>query len=86
MKEEITKLVIPYCENKNDINISNNLVKHKKTKQIAIKYHYLRKLIQDEEVKMEYVSTKEKIDNIFTKELPKNVHEYLRDKLEVISL
>ena len=35
---------------------------------------------------MEYVSTKEKIDNIFTKALPKNSHEYLRGKLGVISL
>ena len=34
---------------------------HTKTKHIAIKYHYVRELVQDKEVKMEYVNTKEKI-------------------------
>ena len=49
-------------------------------------HHYLRELVQDKEVKMEYVNTKEKIDDIFTKPLPKDAHAYLRDKLGVIPL
>ena len=59
---------------------------HTKTKNIAIKYHYLRELVQDKEVKMEYVNTKEKIVDIFTKEVPKDSHEYLRGKLGGIPL
>ena len=59
---------------------------HTKTKHIAIKYHYVRELVQDKEVKMEYVNTKEKIVDIFTKALPKDAHEYLRGKLGVIPL
>ena len=57
-----------------------------KTKHIAIKYHYLRELVQDKEAKMEYVNTKEKIADIFTKELPKDDHKYLRGKIGVIPL
>lgn len=57
-----------------------------KTKHIAIKYHYLRELVQDNKVKLEYVNTKEKIIDIFTKDLPKDTHEYLRGKLGVIPL
>ena len=67
MKEEITELVILYCDNTSAICISKNSVMHTKTKHIAIQYHYLRELVQDEEVKMEYVNTKEKIVGIFTK-------------------
>ena len=59
---------------------------HTKTKNIVIKYHYLRELVQDKEVKMEYVNIKEQIANIFTKALPKDSHEYLRGKLGVIPL
>ena len=59
---------------------------HTKTKHIAIKYHYVRELVQDKEVKMEYVHIKEQIANIFTKALPKDAHEYLRGKLGVIPL
>ena len=57
-----------------------------KTKHISIKYHYVRELVQDKEVKMEYVHTKDQIVDIFTKALPKDAHEYLRGKLGVIPL
>ena len=86
MKEEITKPVILYCDNTTAINIYKNCVMHTKTKHIVIKYHYVRELVQDKEVKMEYVNTKEKISNIFKKALPKDSHEYLRGKLGVIPL
>ena len=86
MKEEIIEPMIFYCYNTSVVNISKNLVMHIKTKHIAIKCHYLRDLVQDKEVKMEHVNSKEKIANIFTKLLPKDAHEYLRGKLEVIPL
>ena len=86
MKEEITNPIIIYYDNTSAINISKNLVMHIQTKHIAIKYHYLRELVQDKEVRLEYINTKEKIVDIFTKALPKDAHEYLRGKLGVIPL
>ena len=74
----MTKPVILNCDNKSAINISKNPMMHTITNHIIIKYHYLRELVQDKEVKMEYVKTKEKIPNIFTNALPKDAHEYLR--------
>ena len=59
---------------------------HQKTKHIAIKYHYLRELVQEKEVRMEYVNTKEQLADIFTKALSKEAHEYLRGRLGVIPL
>ena len=64
MKEEITEPIVIYYDNTSAIKISKNLVMHTKTKYIAIKYHYLRELVQDKEVGMEYVNTKEQITNI----------------------
>ena len=86
MKEEINEPVILWCDNKSAINISKNPMMYIKTKHIAIKYHYLRELVQDKEVKMEYVNTQEKIYDIFTKALPKDAYEYLRGKVRVIPL
>ena len=57
---------------------------HAKKKHIAIKYHYVRELVEEKEVKMEYVNSKEQIADIFTKSLPKDTYEYLRGKLGVI--
>ena len=62
------------------------LVLHTKTKHIAIKYHYLRELVQDKIVRMEYVNTREQLDDIFTKALPKEPHEYLRSQLGLLPL
>ena len=59
MKEEIIEPMVLYCDNTSVINISKNLVMHTKTKHIAIKYHYLRELVQEKEVRLEYVNTKE---------------------------
>ena len=86
MKVEIKDPVVIYCDNTSAINISKNLVMHSKTKHIAIKYHFLRELVQDKEVRLEYVNTKEQIENIFTKPLPKDAFLYLRGKLGVIPL
>ena len=57
-----------------------------KKKHITIKYHYVRELVEDKEVKMEYVNSKEQIANIFKKSLPKDSYEYLRGNLGVIHL
>ena len=86
MKEEIIEHVILYCDNTSAINISKNHVIHAKTKHIVIKYHYVRELVEDKEVKMECINTKEKTADIFTKPLPKDAFEYLRGKLGVIPL
>ena len=71
MKEDITKPMIIYYDNTSAINISKDPLMHTKTKHIAIKYHYLRELVQDKIVGMEYVNTKEQLANIFTKALPR---------------
>ena len=86
MKEDIIEPVTLYCDNTSAINISRNPMMHTKTKHITIKYHYVRELVQEKEVKMEYVHTKEQIDDIFRKALPKDGHEYLKGKLRVIPL
>lgn len=59
MKKEVTEPMILYCDNKSAINVSKNLIMHAKTKHIAIKYNYVRGLVEDKQVSMEYVSSRE---------------------------
>ena len=86
MKMEIKEPVVMFCDNTSAINISNNPVMNSKTKHIAIKYHFVRELVQDKEIRLEYVHTKEQIVDIFTKPLLKDAFLYLRGKLGVIPL
>lgn len=58
---------------------------HSRTKHISIKYHYLREKVAKKEVQLEYISTKEKVANIFTKTLPNDTFEFLQEKLGVIA-
>ena len=84
MKVEIKELFVMFCDNTRVINISKNLVMHSKTKHVAIKYHFVRELVQDKEIKLKYVHKKEHIVYKFTKPLPKDAFLYLRGKLGVI--
>ena len=86
MKEEINEPIVIYYDNISAINISKNPMMYTKKKHMAIKYHYLRELVQEKEVRMEYVNTKEQLADIFTKALPKQAPEYLRGKLGVLLL
>jgi len=59
---------------------------HSKKKHIPIKYHFLREKVTKQSVKLEYIHTKEHVIDIFTKPLPQEVFEYLRQKLEVVPM
>ena len=86
MKVEIKEPVVMFCDNTTAIKISKNLMMHSKTKHIAIKYHFVKELVQDKEIRLEYIHSKEQIADIFTKPLPKDAFLYLRGKLGVIPL
>ena len=76
--------IVIHCDNTITVNMSKNPVMHAKTKHIEIKYHFLREKVVEKEVKLDYVSTKDQLEDIFTKPLPKDTFEYLRGKLGVI--
>jgi hypothetical protein len=49
---------------------SKNPVNHKRNKHMLLKYHYLRDLVEDRQVRLSYISTVDQIADIFTKPLP----------------
>jgi hypothetical protein len=92
MKQTLTDIQVEYdepipiyCDNTSAINISKNLVMHSKTKHIPIKYHFLWEQVAEKNIRVEYVSTKEQVADIFTKPLPGEAFEYLHERLGVIS-
>ena len=72
------------CDNTSAINISKNVVMHSKTKHIPIKFHFLQEQVTENNIKLEYIGTKEQVAYIFTKPLPREIFEYLWEKLGVI--
>eukprot|EP00253_Pinus_taeda_P026219 PITA_26219 len=74
------------CDNTSAIIISKNQVMHSNTKHIPIKYHFLHEQLLEQNVKLEYVPSKEQVADILTKPLPKETFEYLRQKLGVVDV
>ena len=74
-----------YCDNTSAISISKNPVMQSKMKHITIKYHFLWEQVAEKNIRVEYVGTKEQVEYIFTKTLPRESFEYLCQRLRVIS-
>jgi hypothetical protein len=92
MKQTLTDIQVEYdepipiyCDNTSAISISKNSVMHSKTKHIPIKCHFLQEHVAEKNIRVEYVGTKEQVANIFTKLIPQESFEYLRQRLGVIS-
>ena len=44
-----------YCDNTSAINISKNLVQHSQTKHIEIRHHFIRELVEDSTLTLEFI-------------------------------
>ncbi|XP_059072174.1 secreted RxLR effector protein 161-like [Cryptomeria japonica] len=86
IKVEFNHPISIFCDYTSAINISKNPVMHSRARHIPIRYHFQREQVTNQQVKLENVSTKEQIVDLFTKTLPKETFEFLREKLGVVSL
>ena len=92
MKQTLQDIHVKYDEptpilydNNSAINISKNPMMNSKTKHIPIKFNLIREHVVEKNIKLEYIGTKEQIAYIFTKPLPMDTFEYLRQILGVVS-
>ena len=58
-----------FCDNASAINLLKNPVQHSKSKHIEIWYHFIRDLVEEKVVRLEFINTENKKDDIFTKPL-----------------
>lgn len=79
-QEEGTTL---FCDNSSTIKLSKNPVLHGKSKHIHIRYHFLRELVNDGVIEVEYCSTQDQFSDIMTKAVKLETFEKLRKKMGV---
>ncbi|KAM0043888.1 putative RNA-directed DNA polymerase [Helianthus debilis subsp. tardiflorus] len=71
------------CDKSSTIKLSKNSVMHRRTKHIDVRFHYLRDLVNQEVVKLEFCRTEDQIADIMTKPLKLDDFIHLRKQLGV---
>ena len=75
-----------YCDNQSYVKLSKKLMFHDNSKNIKIKHHYIRDMVQRGAVKLQYVAIDEHIADVLMKQLARVKFEYFREKLGVLQI
>ena len=80
-----TLSTILFCDNQSAINISIDPFTRYRTKHVEIHMHYIRELVHDKAIILQYCPIGEQIADIFTKIFLEKKFTFLRSLLGVIS-
>jgi hypothetical protein len=64
-KKENSRL---YCDSKSVIHLAKNSAFHSKTKNIQLRYHFIRSILEDGYLKLEKIHTSQNTADMLTKE------------------
>ena len=66
------KLEMPelHCDSQSAIELAKNPVSHAKTKHIDVKYHFIKEVLEEKQLQLVKVHTKENPIDLLTKGLP----------------
>nr|GEU68058.1 retrotransposon protein, putative, unclassified [Tanacetum cinerariifolium] len=70
-----------YCDSKEAIAISCNLVQHSRTKHIDVRYHFIKEKVEKGIFELFFVKTEYQLADLFTKTLPEERFKYLARRL-----
>lgn len=76
-----TRGTIIHEDNQGAIALTDNPMDHPRTKHIAVRYHAIRDMIQNNEVEVRYLPTQEMVADCLTKSLDKTLFDRLVGKL-----
>ena len=82
----ITSKVSPtlWCDNLGATYLSANLVFHAQMKHVEVDYHFVREKVAQGKLRVQFISTRDQIADVFTKPLPSQRFLMLRSKLQVV--
>lgn len=75
-----------FVDNKSAIDISKNPVQHSRTKHIDTRHHFIRELVEEKVVSLDYMNIEDQLTDILTKPLDSRKLEYLRSAIALCAL
>lgn len=73
--------VLIYEDNQAAIKLAANPTHHQRTKHIDVRYHFLRDLVTDKRIQLQYIESKLMLADALTKPLPRPLLEDLRRRI-----
>ena len=83
LKCPITSATLVYCDNVSAVYLSNNPVKHQRTKHVEIDIHFVREKVAMGQVRVLHVPSTSQYADIFTKGLPSSLFNEFKSSLSV---
>ena len=75
-----------FCDNNSAIALSRNHVFQKRSKHIDTRYHFIHELINNNEINVEFCTSRNQFADLFTKPLGKDLFELHRKNIGVCKL
>ena len=72
-----------YCDNLSTVLLSANPILHSRTKHLELDLYFVREKVQNKDILVSHISSKDQIADILTKPLHKSQFQLLRSKLRV---
>ena len=76
-------LLILNCDNQGAIALAKDNKFHARTKHIDVRYHFIREVVEDGKVVVQYIPTGDNVSDIFTKPLAKAKFRELAELLRL---
>ena len=73
-----------FCDNNSAIALSRNHVFHKRSKHIDTRYHFIRELINNNEISMEFCRSENKFADYLQNHWEKNCLRFIGKKLKFV--
>lgn len=86
LKGEEADAVTLNVDNQSAIQLSKNPVFHDRSKHIETRYHYIRECIEEDRVKIEFVSTNDQLADILTKSLGRDRFNELCTRIGLVEV
>ncbi|GJT95877.1 hypothetical protein Tco_1091395 [Tanacetum coccineum] len=75
-----------YCDNKSAIALCCNNVQHSRAKHIDVRYHFIKEQVENGILEIYFVQAEYQLTDIFTKPLPREIFNFLIEKLGMRSM
>jgi hypothetical protein len=66
------------------VSVAHNPIVSDRSRHINVKHRKVQELIEDQVMNVEWISTKDQVADILTKQMPRTQFEYLRSRLHIL--